>query len=367
MLYIFSILNFDSYKKNNILYKQFFWSNQMKKIMLLTAVAAVCTAPVAAMAADNNLYGQFRWSINSVDDVTGSTIDGVVAEDNTSLFGLKGSAKKGGLTAFYHLQTGAPNDADAAAFKQRFYFAGLKGAWGKAAYGRMTNAYKFAGFTMDPFYNLSSINVNGQFNAEAGTYGLSPATNGFTDNAIQYTSPAFAGFKVNAGVYLDDGNEDDHGTNLGGVWSNKAFNVGAQYAANGTTGTSVPGVPADGSALRVYGGYKGKMWHADISYEQVDNLTDKNTSTDYIYLTGTWNVNKENRLVGSVGSVSPDSGSPVANLNAEGTGITAGWFYTVVPKTELYVSYSTASLDAAGQQDPSVLSIGTIMKFGFGG
>ena len=341
----------------------------MKKILLVTAVAAVCAAPAAAIAADNNLYGQFRWSINSVDDPTGSGQDGVSGNDNTSLFGLKGSAEKGGLKAFYHLQTGAPTDGDGTppAFKQRFYFAGLQGNWGKAAYGRMTNAYKFAGFNMDPFYNLSSINVNGVFNAEAGTYGLSPATNGFTDNAIQYTSPAFAGIKVNAGVYLDDGNEDDHGTNLGAVWSNDAFNVGIQYASNDTTAVTVPGLPADADTIRVYGGYKGKQWKADISYEQLDNVSGGATSTDYIYLTGTWNVNKENRLVASVGSVSPDTGSPAAALNAEGTGVTAGWFYTVVPKTELYLSYSTASLDATGLEDPSVLSIGTIMKFGFGG
>ena len=67
------------------------------------------------------------------------------------------------------------------------------------------------------------------------------------------------------------------------------------------------------------------------------------------------------RLVGSLGSV--DDGSPAA----EGTGLTIAGFWTVVKKTELYLLYSAASLDAAGAQDPSVFAIGAIHKFGFGG
>jgi len=79
----------------------------MKKIILTTAIAAICAAPAAAMA-DTNLYGQMRYSFNSVDDVTGSGQDGFSGNDNVSLFGLKGSAGDNDLKAFYHLQTGAP-------------------------------------------------------------------------------------------------------------------------------------------------------------------------------------------------------------------------------------------------------------------
>ena len=158
----------------------------MKKIVLSAAIAAACVSPLATIA-DTNLYGQMRYSFNSVDDVDGTGQDGMSGNDNVSLFGLKGSA--GDATqAFYHLQTGAAADSNSGrAFNQRFYFGGLSGDFGKVAYGRMTNAYKFAGFKLDPFYNMSHIGVNGQFTAGVATYGLSPATNGFTDNALQYT------------------------------------------------------------------------------------------------------------------------------------------------------------------------------------
>jgi len=340
----------------------------MKNIVLSAAIAAICAAPVAALAADNNLYGQMRYSFNSVDDKTGTGQEGLSGNDNVSLFGLKGSAESGGITAFYHLQTGAPTDKNSTstAFNQRFFFAGLKGGFGKVAYGRMTNAYKFDGFKLDPFYNLSHVNAAGSFATGGASYGLSPATNGFTDNALQYVTPAFSGITVNAGVYVDDGNDDNHGTGLGLSWKNKGMNAGIQYASNDKTAT-IPGVVADGSALRVHGGYKAKGWSAGLSYETVDDAT-VGTSTaagTYIYAVGRFNVAKKTELIAAIGSVSGDDGSK-GKAN-EGTGFQLGVFQTVVPKTQMYVTYGQASLDATGAEDPSVLSIGAIHKFGFGG
>ena len=364
----------------------------MKKIILSAAVAAVCAAPLAAMA-DNNLYGQMRYSFNSVDDKDNGK-DGMSGNDNVSLFGLKGSAGDD-VKAFYHLQTGAAADGNAGrAFNQRFYFAGLSGDFGKVAYGRMTNAYKFDGFKLDPFYNMSHIGVDGKFTAGVATYGLSPATNGFTDNALQYTSPAFSGVKVNLGIYIDDSNQDDHGTNAGISWSNDGINLGVQYASNAKNAATIPGLVKDGDAVRVHGGYKAKGWSVGFSYETVDEnvaaapavnavtvTTDQATtlviteasaavagstgSTNYMYLVGRYNVTEKTEAVLSVGTVDPDKGAK--NAGAEGTGMTFGLFQTVAPKTQVYATFSQADLDAQGAEDPSVFSIGAIHKFGFGG
>jgi len=341
----------------------------MKKIILSAAIAAICAAPMATLAADNNLYGQMRYSFNSVDDKTNADPtkhkDGLSGDDNVSLFGLKGTAgDEGGTQAFYHLQTGAPTDKNAtgSAFKQRFYFAGLKGGWGKAAYGRMTNAYKFDGFKLDPYYNLSHVNAGGSFATGGASYGLSPATNGFTDNSLQYTSPAFSGITINAGVYIDDSNEDDHGTGVGISWKGKGINVGLQFASNAETAQTIPGVAADGSAMRLHGGYKADSWSVGASYETVDDTA--NTSTDYLYLVGRFNVAAKTELVATIGTVSPDELS--STIGAEGTGYQFGVFQTVVPKTQMYITYGTASLDN-NAEDPSVISVGAIHKFGFGG
>ena len=351
----------------------------MKKIILTAAIAAICAAPAAAIAADNNLYGQLRYSFNSVSDVDGSGQDGLSGNDNVSLFGLKGTLGDGDTKAFYHLQTGAPADSNAktaqtantTAFNQRFYFAGLKGGWGKAAYGRMTNAYKFDGFKLDPFYNLSHVNAVGSFATGGASYGLSPATNGFTDNSLQYHSPAFAGITVNAGVYIDDTNEDNHSTGIGATWKGKGPYVGIQYIQNNNdgsvaTGNVIPGVYDDGGAMRIHGGFKAKTWSAGLSYETVDEAAD--ASTNYMYLVGRFNVTPKTELVATVGTVDPDAGA--ANADAEGTGYQLAVFQTVVSKTQMYVSYGAASLDTTNptkQDDPSVISVGAIHKFGFGG
>lgn len=352
----------------------------MKKILISAAIAAICAAPAAAIAADNNLYGQMRYSFNSVDDKNNNK-DGLSGDDNVSLFGLKGSAGDDDLKAFYHLQTGAPTDNNKGtdnkpnAFNQRFYFAGIKGGFGKAAYGRMTNAYKFDGFKLDPFYNLSHVNAAGSFATGGASYGLSPATNGFTDNSLQYTSPAFSGITVNAGVYIDDTNEDNQSTGIGASWKGKGINAGIQFIQNSNDGSVntnqvISGVYIDGSAMRVHGGYKADKFSVGLSYETVDEGTAGNTgaSTNYMYLVGRFNVTPKTELVATVGTVDPDAGA--ANADAEGTGFQLAAFQTIVPKTQMYISYGSASLDTtnpAKQEDPSVISIGAIHKFGFGG
>ncbi|MCU7845280.1 MAG: porin [Candidatus Thiodiazotropha sp. (ex Monitilora ramsayi)] len=333
----------------------------MKQLVLVTAIAAVCAAPMAAMAG-NTVYGSLSYSVNSVDQDTATGQDGLSGEDNVSLLGIKGSIGDD-IKAFYHLQTGAPSDANGGrAFNQRFYFGGLSGSFGKVAYGRMTNAYKFAGFAMDPFYNLSHVNAGGSVAFGGATYGLSPATNGFTDNALQYTSPSLGGnFKLNASVYIDDGNDDEHGFNAGGHWTADDFNVGVQFASNGKNST-VPNVAADGDAVRVYGGYKADKWSVGVSYESVD-LSTTFEDVGYLYITGRIKLTPKTELIGSIGSV--DDGP------AEGTGFIGGVFHTIAPKTEIYATYSTASIEPApsvgAEKDPSVFAIGARHKFSFGG
>lgn len=352
------------------------------KILLAAAVAVACGAPVAAMA-DANIYGQFRYSINSLDadNGAGSSLSG---QDNVSLFGLKASAESNGITAFAHLQTGANANGDGAstttttytdsngdtvdvtnttdggrAFAQRFYFGGLKGDFGTVAYGRMTNAYKMPGFKLDPFYNLSHVGTGGTLATGGATYGLSPATNGFTDNALQYTSPAMNGLKVNVGLYIDDAAADDHGTGVGLAYSADDYNVGLQFASNDTTAATVPGVSADGDAMRIHGGYTADNWTAGFSYEIVDNTA--TTDINYTYLVGTYSATKETTLALTVGMVDDD-----LNGASEGAGFNAAVIQAVAPKTQVYAAYSTASLDnvAAGSgKDPVGIVVGAIHKF----
>jgi hypothetical protein len=321
----------------------------MKKIVLCAAVSAICAAPVTAMA-EANFYGQLRVSLDSISD--GAANDGLTVTDNTSVLGFKAASEGDGVKAFVHLQSGAQADGNATAFTSRFYFGGLKGGFGTVVYGRMTNAYKMPGFKLDPFYNHSSVNASASIAGGGATYGLSGATNGFTNNSLQYTTTSMGGVKVNAGVYVDDSTADEHGMGIGALYNSGGINAGFQFASNGTSAT-IPGVFADGDAMRVHGGYKADSFSVGGSFEIVDDSA--TTDVTYIYLTAKSNVSDTMEAAFSLGSVSDGA--------AEGTGITAGVFKTIAPKTQVFVSFSTVSLETTGATEPSVFSLGAIHKF----
>jgi len=330
----------------------------MKKLFMITAIAAASAMPMAVMS-DTTVYGQLRYSINSVDNDeiggkgSSTDIDGLRGEDNVSLFGVKG-AFGDEVKAFFHLQTGAKADVDAGgrAFNQRFYFGGLSGNFGKVAYGRMTNAYKFPGFKLDPFYNWSHISAGGSFSNGGATYGLSPATNGFTNNALQYTSPSIGGgFKLLGGVYVDDGNKDDHGYSIGGTYTGEAFNVGVVYGANGDTATTLPNIAVDEDALRVYGTYKADRWSIAASWENVDLTAD--LDADYLYVPFQFKATEKVRLALAPGWVSDGP--------AEGWGLTAGAFWNVAKNADLVLSGSYADRDDG--HNPHTITVGAIHKF----
>lgn len=338
----------------------------MNKIILTAAIASICAAPLAASAeTSNELYGDLRVSVNSIDDPN-QTQDGTQFDNNTSRIGIKGEAGDDGITAFYHLQVGAPAEGDMfqdSGFTSRFFFGGLKGSFGKIAYGQMSTAYKMnGGFKIDPFYDRTRVNASGAINAGGASHGLSGLTNNFAEGAIQYTSPSFGGVKVNVGAFIDDSNEDEHATSAGLAWSNKSIDVGVQYLASGTEPT-VPGMTLDGSAIRVHGGFKAKSFKVALSYEMLDN-NDVKADANYMLLTGTFNINKKARISASYGMIDDDSNNSATTTSSDS--ITVGGFYTVAKNTDLLAIYSQASLDADTKEDPSSLSIGVSHKFGFG-
>ena len=340
----------------------------MKKLLSAVALFAICATPLAAMADGTTVYGELHYSINSVDEDTTAGIDGWSGEDNISQFGIKGSYGED-IKAFFHLQTGAKadsdqtTDADNDAFKQRFFFAGLEGFFGKVAYGRMTNAYKFDGFKIDPFYNYSHVNPGGAFSNGGATYGLSGATNGFTDNSLQYVSPAFIGFKVSGGWYIDDAdadnNNDDHAYSAGVSYAIKDLKVGIVYATNNGSAT-MPGIDADGDAVRGYAMYKiSDTIKTALSVENVDINADDDAN--YVYLTSTV-------LVPSIKMDFSASLGVVTDGPAEGVGVTAAAWYNVAKNTKLYalVSYADISTDSDYgnvNKNPMVISIGAQHKF----
>lgn len=351
----------------------------MKKILLALAVVSM-VLPMSAMADNTTVYGQFRYSIASVSDngalkanpLTGDPAgfgakDGIVATDNTSVLGVKGSYGDD-IKAYFHLQMGADSDKDGSAIDQRFFFGGLKGAFGNVKYGLLTNAYKMPGFKMDPLYNTSHLGAAGTYSGGGATYGLSGATNGFTDNSLEYTTPKFGGVSVNLGVYIDDGDDDNHAQGLGVTWSGSGITAGVQSVVNqegaaavpAETGAVVPGTTADEGAVRIHASYKGEGFSVGISREVVSTATADPT---YTFVTGTYGVAEKTDIVATIGIVDAD----VSNTDGtnEGTGYTLSVFQGITNNTKVFASYAAVDYDGdqAVEDSPTAISFGVQHKF----
>jgi len=333
----------------------------MYKLIKNMSICGVCLLPLSTIAESNTVYGDFRFSFNSIDNGTTSTISG---NNNATRLGMKGDiGKKEGITAFYHLQYGANVDAaGGSAFSQRFFFAGIKGGFGKLVYGRTSTPYKMAGLKLDPFYDTSAGSGLGGSN-----YGLSPTTSGWSDNTIAYSTPKLGAFSLNVSTYLDDTDANEHDINLGVKYAQNSFTGGIQYMSAGDTGIVAKSI-ADSTSIRVHATYKMAAWNITASVETIDtNATD---SHQYAYLSATLQASDDMKWAASYGSVSEVS------AEADGTGITFGGFYKLLDKTTVYALYSSKSSDdysvpaynansskQLGLFDRDVFSIGVSHKF----
>jgi len=328
----------------------------MKKTVLAVALSALFAG--SAMA-DPKVYGNFRGTFITGDLNTpvmvGTTQEnsGLGFRNNASRLGVKGSSGTDSLKGIYHIQMGANNDASGAALSSRFYFAGLKGSFGKVIYGRLSTPYKMAGVKQDPFYDTSAGGTNAGSN-----YGYSSLNNSFTNNSVAFYSSKIAGmFSVHASASIDDAATDDHDIGIGAEFSNKMFKVGVSNLSLGDT----PIVAANGGAkdaLRVYGSAKMSGITVAASYESID--FGGTTNAAFMHVNGSFKVSSAVKVAASFGSVT--DGAP-SGRNGTGTGFTAGAFFKVLPKTTFSAMFTSTDFDDATVADPSGLALGVVQSF----
>lgn len=325
----------------------------MKRMLIAAALGStICTMP--ALAFDGTIYGNFRGSLNMGDFGNDGSAEFV---NNASRVGIKGATKKSesGLQGIYHLQMGANNDADGEALTSRFYFAGLKGSFGKAIYGRLSTPYKMAGLKQDPFYDTSA----GPYNA-GSNYGYSSLNNGFTNNSLAYYSPKFAGgITFNANASIDDTAEDDHDWGIGVEYATKMFKVGASHLQLDDTPVIAASDGAE-NATRIYGSVFIDQITVSASYELVDFAANSD-STSFYHVNGSYQLNPQTKLAASYGKVAEGISSRA--WNATGDGFTLGGFYDVLPQTTLTLIYTAVDYDDASLTDRDGLVFGVIQKF----
>ena len=288
------------------------------------------------------IFGQLWLKLNQIDDKT-STQDGASLDFAESRFGVKGEHQiDKGLDGFFVLELGY-NDGDSGkeAFNQREALVGLKGKYGQTIFGRTSSSYKMAGVKIDPFNDTAAGTGLGGPN-----FGMSGFTGDFFDDTLAYISPELyvKGLKLNAMVFIDDSNQDDHDYNLGVSYESNSLDLYIQ-ALSIEGGADYFVTVGDEKALRVSGQFKNSFFSLGGSYEHFDKA-----DVNYVYVTGSYFLPK--------GKLSLSYG----DVEKTGVGMSIGYFHNLSDAMYAYLVHSDVEGDLPAD-DRTASSLGLTYSF----
>lgn len=292
----------------------------MKKHLIAVAVAAAVAAP-AAMA-DTTLYGIAHVSVDYVNagDYALDANDALVAREDgninvqsaSSRLGVKGVEKLSeGLSAIYQMEFGVDmSDSATNTISARNQFVGLTGGFGTLVAGRHDTPMKLAIAKYDLFGDQIGDNGNGtlyNFRAPNVVAYMLPSNLGGFNGSLAYVADHNGDFK--------NGDNDDNN-------ENQAYNVQL--------------------------GYAHKMFTIDGVYQGWDDAVSGETYNDFMVGAGV-------KLAGF--TLNGLYQKPDEDLGADADIYGVGAAYTF-GKNTVKGQYYTASIDAAGVDDPSMFAIG---------
>ncbi|MCO1335716.1 porin [Microbulbifer sp. OS29] len=192
----------------------------MNKTALSLAIVAM--VPALANAQDEgeviDFYGKANVTFQAADEGDDSVTD---VQSNASRLGVKGEiALTDGIKGIYRMEYQVDMDGDADdTFTQRNIYAGLEGGFGQVIAGKFDTPQKVAQKKVDLFNDL-----------EGDIKSLITNSDNREEDALQYTTPSFAGFKA-AAAYIS--NKDEVINDDTGEERNNGVSVSVAYDNNG--------------------------------------------------------------------------------------------------------------------------------------
>lgn len=205
----------------------------MNKTALSLAIVAMIPAMANAQDEDDvfDFYGKANVTYQAADEGDGSETD---VQSNASRLGVKGEiALTDSIKGIYRMEYQVDMDGDADdTFSQRNIYAGLEGGFGQVIAGKFDTPVKVAQKKVDLFNDL-----------EGDIKSLITSSDNREEDALQYTTPSFAGFKASA-AYISNKNEvigyevigqDDNGDDILGdeITRDNGVSVSVAYDNNG--------------------------------------------------------------------------------------------------------------------------------------
>jgi hypothetical protein len=201
---------------------------------------------------------------------------------------------------------------------------------------------------------------------------------------LQYTTPKMAGIEIvinttisaagagncDSATALATGAGCDETLGAGIRWSNKNFLVYADYldpnaASTGAFSTDpadcYPDCNKDESISKIGGMWSNKAFQVGAQYE----MTKDQTGGDYMFLNGLWNINSKNAVTVSYGQQDKISSAYalayVFSMSKQ-TNVYAGWGSVEEDSAGSYPTLGTDE-NGVGRKDGSVLSLGIRKSF----
>ncbi len=217
----------------------------------------------------------------------------------------------------------------------------------------MSSNYKQMGGKIDPLYR-TPLEGRGFLNTQSKLHGGKGMNRGRQTHTAQYVSPKMAGISLVANTTFSGSNDETSGIGL--RWSNKSFLVFGDYI---TGQTSSPDAIIDGgdatvggiqdcttalgctteAAYKIGGMFTAKAFSVALQYE---NAADR-AGADFIFAAGTWNINKNNALILTMGQADVSEATGVDSLDRQGYAL--AYNHNISKMTNVYVGYGATSND----------------------
>jgi predicted porin len=284
--------------------------------------------------------------------------DSPTMNSNTSAVGIKGTEDLGGgLKAIYKAEFKVDPFNSARSLERRDVWLGLKGGWGKVAVGTMSSNYKQMGGKIDPLYRTVA-EARGILNMQSDAHSGSGINGGRMERTLQYTTPKMAGIEIVLNTTLfgqdvngcsealaptgftADGESCDETIGAGIRWSNKNWLLYADYLDPNQGGEGAFGATGrtqqytDDSIAKIGGKWSNKSFQVGAQYEMAEDLT----GGDYMFLNGLWNINKKNTITASYGQ--QDKISSAYNL---------AYVFKMSKQTNVYAGYGMVEADTCNK------------------
>lgn len=264
-------------------------NHHVKRTAVATAVAALCAAPQAALAASSvTITGYFKLSYESVKVSGKPNTDSQdrVADDRSRIYFRVVEDLGGGLQAIGQVDWRLTMDSGGDAANGQNYVGLRSKKWGTVKMGRWELHYKYGSGKIDGKGSYKSQNES--ILAFAGGGGTSIANASRTPNVIVYDLPNLKGFNFEAAystnaagseAELGDPSRGGYAYNLRPYYKSKNFQIGYSYWK------SKPDAPGAGTVDqrgdRIYGSYKWKNFYFGAAWDRSklnNSLTGARTS-----------------------------------------------------------------------------------------